>query len=168
MNNTKLNKVLLYVIAGLVLIITAGSIFGIINKKNNTPQVLISQGKAENLIAPVNTDDIEYFELGTIRIIPETAPDSETSDTQDPLNTVMIISPWLAYPAGDTAFYEEIARKQGVIKSIFTSYFSMRTKDQILSETEEKIIYNLMEEINTKLSLGKISNIYYTDYLFLE
>ena len=80
----------------------------------------------------------------------------------------MIISPWLAYPAGDTVFYEEIARKQGVIKSIFTSYFSMRTRDQILSETEEKIIEVLMEEINEKLSLGKISNIYYTDYLFLE
>ena len=176
MNNNKLNKVLLYIIAGLVLIIIAGSVFGFIKKSNNTPEVLISKGKAENLVAPVNTDDVAYFELGRIRIIPETTQNTLSKDEKsvsdenetDSVNTVMIISPWLAYPAGDTVFYEEIARKQGVIKSIFTSYFSMRTRDQILSETEEKIIEVLMEEINEKLSLGKISNIYYTDYLFLE
>ena len=34
--------------------------------------------------------------------------------------------------------------------------------------TEEKIEELLREEINADLSLGKISDIYFTDYLFIE
>ena len=38
----------------------------------------------------------------------------------------------------------------------------------MLSETEEKIVQIIIEEINADLALGKISAIYFTDYLFLE
>ena len=161
MNNDKVNKVLLYIIAGLVFIILIGSIFGLISKKNNSVEVLMSEGKLENLVEPIDTDEIEYFELGRMRIIPKL-------DEGDNEGTVMVISPWLSYPAGDTVFYEELSRKQGVIKGVFISNFSSLTKNEILSITEEKLINDLIIEINSKLSLGKISNIYYTDYLFLE
>ena len=80
----------------------------------------------------------------------------------------MILSPWLAYPAGDTVFYEELSRKSGSMKGIFQAYFSARTKNQLLTETEEKIVQIIMEEINADLALGKVSSIYFTDYLFLE
>lgn len=160
MNNEKLNKVLLCVIAGLVFIIIIGSIFGLISKKNNAPEVLISEGKLENLVEPLDTDTISYFELGRMRIIPKIEEDEE--------GTVMVVSPWLSYPAGDTVFFEELSRKQGVIKGVFISYFSSKTKNEILSLTEEKIITKLLADINKLLSLGKVSNIYYTDYIFLE
>ena len=162
MNNAKLNKVLLYIIAGLVFIIIVGSIFGLISKKkNNSPEVLMSEGKLENLVEPIDTDEVAYYELGRMRIIPKL-------DKEDEIQTVMVISPWLSYPAGDTVLYEEIARKSGVIKGCFITYFSSLTKNEILSLTEEKIINELIVEINSLLSLGKINNIYYTDYLFLE
>lgn len=166
MNNNKLNKVLLWIIAGLLLIILVGSVFGLISRCSNKPEVLISKGKAENLNPPVDTSEIEYFDLGTLRIIPELEQNPESEDEE--IATVMVVSPWLAYPAGDTVFYEELSRKQGVIKSVFTTYFATRTKNQILSETEDKITAALIEEINNKLSLGKISNIFFTDYIFLE
>ena len=41
-------------------------------------------------------------------------------------------------------------------------------KNQLLTETEEKIVQIIMEEINADLALGKVSSIYFTDYLFLE
>lgn len=164
MNNNKLNKILVVIIAVLLFVILAGTIVGLVTKKNNSPEILISQGKAENLNPPVDTTEISYFELGTMRIIPEL----ESTDDKENLGTVMVITPWLAYPAGDTVFYEEISRKQGVIKSLFTSYFSMKTKSEILSVSEENIISFIMEEINSKLSLGQISNIFFTDYIFLE
>ena len=156
-----LNKILLAIIAGLLLVILIGTIVGLVGKKKNTPEVLIAQGKAVSLMAPANTEEVSYFELGSIRI------STAKADSQEG-GSLLILSPWLAYPAGDTVFYEELSRKSGSIKGIFQAYFSSRTKNQLLTETEEKIVQIIMEEINADLALGKISSIYFTDYLFLE
>jgi flagellar basal body-associated protein FliL len=160
-NHDLLNKILLGIIAGLLLVILIGTIVGLVGKKKNTPEALISQGKAVSLMAPSDTDEITYFELGTIRISTAQADSAEGG-------TIMILSPWLAYPAGDTVLYEELSRKSGSIKGIFQAYFSARTKNQLLTETEERIVQIIMEEINADLALGKVSDIYFTDYLFLE
>ena len=160
-NHDLLNKILLGIIAALLLLILIGTIAGLILRKNNTPAVLIEQGKAVSLMAPSNTDEVAYFELGTIRI-------STAKADSDEGGTIMILSPWLAYPAGDTVFFEELSRKSGSIKGIFQAYFSARTKNQLLTETEEKIVRVILDEINADLALGKISDIYFTDYLFLE
>ena len=160
-NHDLLNKILLGIIAGLLLVILIGTIVGLVGKKKNTPEVLISQGKAVSLMAPSNTDEVAYFELGTIRI-------STAQADSDEGGTIMILSPWLAYPAGDTVLYEEISRKSGAIKGIFQAYFSARTKNQLLTETEERISQTILEEINADLALGKISGIFFTDYLFLD
>ena len=160
-NQDLLNKILFGIIAGLLLVILVGTIIGLVGKKKNTPEVLISQGKAVSLIAPSDTDEVAYFELGTIRVSCAAA-DSEES------GSIMVLSPWLAYPAGDTVFFEELSRKSGAIKGVFQAYFSARTKNQLLTETEERISQVIIEEINADLALGKVSDIYFTDYLFLE
>ena len=156
-----LDKVLTIIIALLVILIITGTIYGLSNKKKQTPEVLLSQGKAVSLMAPSDSDEVAYYELGTIRV-------STAGEDSDENGTVMILSPWLAYPAGDTVLYEELSRKSGAFRGIFQAYFSSRTKNQLLSETEEKIEAVLREEINADLALGKISDIYFTDYLFLE
>ena len=120
----------------------------------------------ENLNKKLDDKIAAYTGLGTIRCI--TAPDTTASDEQDLVGTVVVVTPWLAYPEGDTVFYEELARKRMVISSIFTTYFSTRTKVQLLSTTEDKIKAELMSQINEQMSLGKISAIYLTDYIFLE
>ena len=159
--NVTLNRILLAVIAGLLLVILIGTIAGLVGKKNQIPENLIAQGKAVSLMAPANTDELAYFELGTIRVSTAKADSNEGG-------VIMVLSPWLAYPAGDTVLYEELARKSGVMKGVFQAYFSSRTKNQLLTETEEKIVRVIMDEINADLALGKISGIYFTDYLFLE
>ena len=156
------NKVLTIIILILLLIIAGGTVAGLLYKKQQpAPQELISQGKAVSLMAPSDSDQVSYFELGSIRV-------STASEDSEEGGTVMVISPWLADPAGDTVLYEELSRKSGVFRGIFQAYFSSRTKNQLLSETEEKIVKIIMEEINADLALGKISEIYFTDYLFLE
>ncbi len=159
--NALLNRILLCIIAGILVLILIGTIIGLAGKKNQTPQALISQGKAVSLMAPSNTEEVSYFELGTIRISCAAA-DSEEG------GSLMVLTPWLAYPAGDTVFYEELSRKSGSIKGIFQAYFSARTKNQLLTETEEKIVEIIIEEINSDLALSKVSSIYFTEYLFLE
>ena len=161
MKSEQLNKILTVIIALLLFVILVGTIAGLLKKKKQTPEVLIAQGKAVSLMAPASTDQVAYFELGTIRI-------STAGEDSEEGGSVMILSPWLAYPAGDTVFYEELSRKSGSLKGIFQAYFSARTKNQLLSETEEKIVQIIIEEINADLALGKISAIYFTDYLFLE
>ena len=156
-----LNRILLCVIAGILVLILIGTIIGLSGKKKQTPEVLISQGKALSLMAPANTDEVSYFELGTLRI-------STAQADSDEGGSLMVLSPWLAYPAGDTVFFEELSRKSGAMKGIFQAYFSARTKNQLLTETEEKIEQVIKEEINADLALGQISDIYFTDYLFLE
>ncbi len=156
-----LNKILLAIIAALLLVILAGTIVGLTTKKKQTPEVLIAQGKAVSLMAPADTEDLAYFELGTIRV------STAQADSQEG-GSILVLSPWLAYPAGDTVFYEELFRKSGSIKGIFQAYFSARTKNQLLTETEERISKIIMDEINADLALGKVSDIYFTDYIFLE
>ena len=157
----KIDKILLAIIAGLLLIILIGTIVGLAGKKKQTPQVLIAQGKAVSLMAPADTTDVAYYELGTIRVSTAKADSAEGG-------SIMVISPWLAYPADDTVLFEELSRKSGSIRGIFQAYFSARTKNQLLTETEEKIVRVILDEINADLALGKISDIYFTDYIFLE
>ncbi len=156
-----INRILLAIIAILLFIIITGTIVVLAGKKKQTPETLIAQGKAESLLPPADTSETAYFELGVLRISTANAESEEGG-------SIMVLSPWLAYPAGDTVFYEELSRKSGSIHGIFQAYFSARTKNQLLTETEERIEETIRDEINADLVLGKISDIYFTDYLFLE
>ena len=106
MTSELLNKILLVIIGALIALIFCGTIIGVSRKRTQTPQVLISKGKAINLAAPVNTEIIEYYDLSTIRIV--TNPDK---NKKEDFGSAMVITPWLAYPKGDTVFFEEIERK---------------------------------------------------------
>ena len=169
-NKIKLNTVLYSIIIALVIVLIIGTITGFV-KKNESPsdEVLLQQGKAINLSAPANTDFVAYYEIGSIRIVTTKKSNNEVNSQNDLENTcVLVVNPWVSYAEGDTVFYEEIARKRGVIKGICTTYFSERSKEYLLSITETKVEQELMELINAQLSLGKIQDLYFTDYIFLE
>jgi len=158
---TSLNKILISIIIALVLVIITGTIGAKVKLKKQTPEVLISQGKAVSLMAPADDSVVAYYKLDSIRIL-------TAEKNADEPGTVLLITPWLAYPAGDTVLYEEIARKRGVIKGLFQDYFQSRSKQQLLEETEVFIEEKIKDQINENLALGKISDIYFTDYIFLE
>ncbi len=159
----KLDYILYAIIIGLLIVLIIGTITGLANKRNSEPEVLLQQGKAVNLSKPANTDIVSYYEIGNIRIV---TPSEEPENEQE--GCVLVVNPWLSYAEGDTVFYEEIARKRGVIKGICTTYFSERSKNHLLSITEKKVEQELLELINAQLSLGKIQDLYFTDYIFLE
>ncbi|MBE6360164.1 MAG: hypothetical protein E7059_01795 [Treponema bryantii] len=159
----KLDYILYAIIIGLLIVLIIGTITGLANKRNSEPEVLLQQGKAVNLSKPANTDIVSYYEIGNIRIV---TPSEEPENEQE--GCVLVVNPWLSYAEGDTVFYEEIARKRGVIKGICTTYFSERSKNHLLSITEKKVEQELIELINAQLSLGKVQDVYFTDYIFLE
>lgn len=157
-----LNKILITIIALLFLVLISGTTAGLINRHNQKPGVLIAHGKAINLNEPTNTEEFTYFDLGTIRLI--TKPDENIKDDS---GSAMVLTPWIAYPKNDTVFFEELSRKTGLIKSVFQIFFTEHTQKEILSFGEEAIKNELLSEINNILNLGKISDIYFTDYIFL-
>lgn len=168
MDADKLNKILIGIIGALALVILVGTVVGLTKKKQQEPEVLISKGKAENLAPPADTNVVAYYDLGKIRVVTAAPNKTKSNNNENAIGTPMVIDPWLAYPEGDTVFYEELARKQGVLKGIFQNYFTSHSKNDLLSATETIINEELLLEINAQLSLGKVLDIYFTDYLFLE
>lgn len=164
-----LEKTLTGIAIGLVVLIAAGTVAGLLKRSkanidagSKTAQNLIAKGKATALNAPVSDDITAYFELGRIRLTTAPAPGKKAE------GTAMVISPWLSYAAGDEVFFEELSRKSSMIKGLFTAYFTSRTKSQLLGKTEEKICEELLSQINARLSLGKVTGINFTDYIFFE
>lgn len=165
----KLDKILSIIVIILLITIFAGTVFALLkNKKSFQKQKqLISQGKAVSLMAPKNDNQFSYFNLGSLRVL--TKPENDSlQETEQNMGTVLLVTPWLSYPSDDTIFFEEISRKKTVIAGIIQDYFSDYSKLELLTQTEVKIEENLIKEINNHLSLGKIQQIYFTDYIFLD
>ena len=164
----KLDKILSIIVIILLITIFAGTVFALLkNKKSFQKQKqLISQGKAISLMAPKNDNQFSYFNLGSLRVL--TKPENNSLQETQNMGTVLLVTPWISYPSDDTIFFEEISRKKTVIAGIIQDYFSDYSKLELLTQTEVKIEENLIKEINNHLSLGKIQQIYFTDYIFLE
>ena len=172
-----LNQVLLGIIGILILILVSGTTAGLVNRRNQKPEVLIAQGKAVNLAAPVDTEVSTYYDLGTIRVVTmgtgintsggNAVQPSQSDQLDSSTGSPMVITPWIAYPEGDTVFFEELSRKTGIIKGVFSQFFTTHTQKEILSFGEEKIKRYLLEQINEMLSLGQVTDLYFTDFLFL-
>lgn len=162
-NITKTNKILLIIIFILLVIILGGTIIGFVSKKaypgKNLRQSdpLPTEKEIENLNKHSNSKIAAYTGLGRIRTV-----------TNGENGTPIVITPWLSYPEGDTVFFEELSRKRLLIIGIFSNYFSSYTQNELLAKTEEKIKEDLLNQINEQLTLGKISNIYFTDYIFIQ
>lgn len=162
---TKADLILTSIIAALLIIIMGGTIYTLFSQRGSPGKNLRDADpeptvrEIENLNKKLDEKIAAFTGLGTIRCI--------TKEDKD-FGTPVVITPWLAYPEGDTVFYEELARKRILITGIFTNYVSLHTKNELLSVTEDKIKQELLEQINSQLSLGQISAIYFTDYIFLE
>lgn len=153
----KLNTILLFIAAGIVLAIIAATAVAVCTK-NAMPGTGLR--KEDPRPARQNTESNSFSAIGQLRIRTKSDDDSEKA--------VLVLTPWLEYEETDSAFYEELDRKRLAIRAVFTDYFSSKTKPDILSRSESDIKRELQDEINKKLVLGHISRIYFNDYLFLD
>ncbi len=153
-----LNRILTYIAAALALIIITVSAIALC-KKNIRP------GEGLRKIDPLPTsqknDSKTSFDLiGQLRI--GTKPDSQDK------KSVLILHPWLEFDSSDTELYEELDRKLPAIKSVFLRYFQSRTKQELTQKEESSIKDELKNQINELLVLGKITQIYFNDYIYLN
>jgi flagellar basal body-associated protein FliL len=116
-----------------------------------------------NMTSPDNEKLAAFTGLGRIRAV--TKPNQKKKESA---GIPVVITPWFSYPDGDTEFYEELSRKSTAMKALIAQYFAQYTEDQLRSTGEEKIKSDLLDQLNSRFSLGKITAIYFSDYIFLE
>jgi flagellar basal body-associated protein FliL len=153
-----INKILLFVIAGILLFIIAVSAIELCTKNAHPGEGLRKEDPNPSSVEKSKT---AFDAIGQIRTFTREEGDSSEK-------SVILLTPWFEYDGSDTAFYEELDRKHLSTKSLITNYFSTRTKRELLQKGEEKIKSELKSLINDTLVLGKINNIYFNDYLFLD
>lgn len=151
-----INKILLAAAAGIFLGVTAATAVFIRNKKVS-PGAGLRKIESQSLL---KKDGTSFDLIGLLRITTKTG--------NDDIRHILVVNPWIEYDKNDSELYEELDRKLVGIKAAFSSYFSSRTKDEILSMTEEQIKDEILAQINGNLVLGKIQKIYFREFIFLN
>ena len=176
-----LNKILLIAVCAIAAVIVLVTAIGLATKRAVPAYGLRRQdplppgaSAAEGAAAPDSTqhgmpagtaDDAPaqaaYTALGQLRAVTKGAKKNTPG-------IPVVVSPWLSYAEGDKTFYEELDRKSRSIKAVITGYFSRYTERELLTRGEIAVKADLLSEINSMLVLGKISAIYFNEYMFLE
>jgi Flagellar basal body-associated protein len=88
--------------------------------------------------------------------------------TADREPVTVVISPFVTYPASDSAFREELVGKTRGFRTDIRSWIGGKTLRELTGMGEERVKASLLEVINARLVLGKVDTIYFEEYLILE
>ncbi len=152
--NITLNKILVAVAIFLFLMILGTTIA----VKTKSPAVPVVKAQPQK---PLKDNLYSYKNLGRIRAVTATEKNKKSG-------TTVVLTPLISYTKDDKEFFEELSRKNAMIKSIFVNYFSLRTISQLKSKTDQQIKTELLAELNEILVLNKIQDIYFEDLIFLD
>ncbi|MBP3772201.1 MAG: hypothetical protein J6I53_05855 [Treponema sp.] len=157
MNRININKILIALIAGIIVFITAVSAIALCTKNAHPGEGLRHEDPDPSSVPATKT---AFNNIGQIRVFTKEDPAGQKS--------VLVLVPWLEYDGTDQAFYEELDRKHQSLKILLSNYFSAHTKTELLEIGEDKIKRELKSQVNESLVLGEITGIYFNDYLFLD
>ena len=122
------------------------------NLQNSKPSFEVSESKDDTLKV--------FAGLGRIRC--SLKPEGDT-DVRCPV----VISPWFNYDKNDIQFYEELSKKAPLFKSLISSYFANGTKTHFQKIGEEQVKKEILSILNEHLVLGKIDELFFSEYIFL-
>jgi len=147
------NIILLSIIGLFVVLIVIGTIYGFARTNKKAPLFTLGNPGNEQLR---QSDDIRvYSGLGRMRI-----PLSNSS--------VLIISIAFPYSENDTAFTEELAVKIDDFRGIVINYFSALPPEKLIHIDEDAAKKEVLRQYNNNLRLGKISALYFSDFLVID
>ncbi|MCR5764034.1 MAG: hypothetical protein K6G00_11705 [Treponema sp.] len=157
--------VLTVILICIIAFIAAGTVYALAVKKSSighqyrkadpTPkQVINSSLKTSSKVSAFN-------ELGQIRTITK-SPDNEHT------GVLVIVNPWFSYNANDTILLEELSQKSQQEKAIIINYFGQNTKADLLAKGEDTVKEEIKNLLNEQMILGKIQQVYFSEYIFFE
>lgn len=141
-------KVLVAIAAILVIILIAGTIYGLIKRgQTNSAAPPAANGTAEENI---------FSSLGTLRI--------PTADSEP---ETIIISIAFPYNKNDRPFAEELASRISWFKTTISGYIGGFSAEEIETLDTGTINQELLKRFNAELRLGQIRELYITDFMRL-
>ncbi len=154
----KIEQILLLIAGSIVIIVIFGTAIAFISGSAKPGKSLRKEDPSPTVLTKKSDDSTSvYSQIGLLRC--------STADTP---SIPVVVNPYFPYPTADTAFYEELFKKNQKLRYIFTNYFETYTQQELLAAGEDVIKKALIERINAELVLGKIDELYFSEYIFLE
>ena len=155
-----INKMLSIILLALFAVILFMTITAFISVKTKSKKNL-QNSKSSFEVSESKDDTLKVFAgLGRIRC--SLKPEGDT-DVRCPV----VISPWFNYDKNDIQFYEELSKKAPLFKSLISSYFANGTKTHFQKIGEEQVKKEILSILNEHLVLGKIDELFFSEYIFL-
>lgn len=161
-----LNMILVAVIIFLAIIILATSIFVFVKRcsLSGGRKAVVSGNSsvAPSISIDTSTKNIATatLSLGQSRILLKNANDEKP--------VLLVVSTYFEYDAKDFDFLEELLQKKSELKKVVETYFSQFSKDELHKKSDVAIKDDLVQKINENLTLNKITNLYFSEYLFVD
>jgi flagellar basal body-associated protein FliL len=148
--------VLLSLAAAIILLIIIGTVFALVRSPAAAPVITLGTLPAETQNAFTQTDDIRvYSGLGRLRV-----PLANSS--------ILILSISFPYSADDIAFTEELAAHVNDFRDIASGYFSSLPANSLARIDEDAAKTEILRRFNENLRLGRISALYFNDFMVLD
>ena len=162
-NEKKINSIneilsiILLALFAVLLFMTISAFISVKTKSKNNLQ----NSKSSFEVSESKDDTLKVFAgLGRIRC--SLKPEGDTN-----VRCPVVISPWFNYDKNDIQFYEELSKKAPLFKSLISSYFANGTKTHFQEIGEEQVKKEILSILNEHLVLGKIDELFFSEYIFL-
>lgn len=88
--------------------------------------------------------------------------------TADKKIVTIVVQPYLSYSLTDVPFQEELVQKTRPIRAYILNWFHSKTIKDIDKLGESNVKSALLDGVNAMLVLGKVSAIYFSEYMVIE
>lgn len=144
-------RVLLIAAAAIALVIVAGTIFAFASgtRQRKLAAEAAAQAPADGMAT--------YTGVGTLR-----------ASTLDAKPAIVVATIAFPYNASDRPFKEELLRKTPALKAAAIDWFSRRKAEELAPAYEGRVKAALRDSFNALLSLGKVSEIWLSDFSVVQ
>jgi flagellar basal body-associated protein FliL len=147
-------RALVLVVAALALALVAGSVYGL---ASGTRQKKLIREADKAQVAAELVGRASYTAIGTIR--------AKSADAKAAVVVATIAFP---YDSGDRPFAEELARKAPVLKAVAQSVLSSKKAADLAPAFEGSVKAALRDAFNARLSLGKVTEIWLSEFAVIQ
>lgn len=102
-------------------------------------------------------DGSDIFDLGQVR-----------ARSADPSPAVIAAKISFPYPAADIRFKEELEKKAPALRAAAVDFFSSKKTADLLPASEGAVKAGLVGTFNALLSLGKVEEVWFSDFAVLQ
>jgi len=147
-------KALAIIAGALVLALAAGTVYGL---AAGTRQRKLVREADSAAVAAELAGRASYTAMGTLR-----------AKSADPKAAVVVATIAFPYDSGDRPFAEELARKAAVLKAAALSVISSKKAAELAPAFEGSLKAALRDAFNARLSLGKVTEVWLSDFAVIQ